>query len=216
MLAVRSWTGYELTQQVRRSLRFVWPTSAGHLYREQRRLVGLGWARVEEEPAGGRTRKRYFVTPAGRAALRSWLATEPEEPHFQVEGVLRSFYADHGSVEDLARSMRATAAMADEMLAELVGYAAEYLEEGGPLWLLERGLGTEADRREFRGRPMFPERLHSVALAIDVTTSLLSTLAQFFHRGADEVDTWPSTADPSLTGATRARLERVVTRYAPE
>lgn len=215
MLAARSWTGYELTQQVRRSLRFVWPTSEGHLYREQRRLVELGWARVEQEPAGGRTRKRYFITAHGKAALTNWLATEPEEPHFQIEGVLRAFYADQGSPDDLARSMRATAAMAHDMLAELVGYAAEYLEEGGPLWLLERELGVDGDRQQFHGRPMFPERLHSVALAIDVTTSLLSTLQRFFQQGADEVDTWPSTTDPALTEATRARLQRVLTRHPP-
>src|SRR5680860_344461 len=87
MLAVRSWTGYELTQQVRRSLRFVWPTSEGHLYREQKRLVDLGWATVEEEPAGQRSRKRYSITADGRDALEQWLATDPEEPHFQVEGL---------------------------------------------------------------------------------------------------------------------------------
>ena len=84
MLAVRSWTGYELTQQIRRSLRFVWPSSEGHLYREQKRLVDLGWATVEDEPTGQRSRKRYSITQEGRAALESWLATEPEEPHFQV------------------------------------------------------------------------------------------------------------------------------------
>lgn len=123
---------------------------------------------------------------------------------------MRAFYADHGSPEDLARSMRATAEMAHDMLTELVGYAAEYLEEGGPLWLLERGIGAEDDRRQFHGRPMFPERLHSVALALDVTTSLLSTLQRFFREGAEEVDSWPSTTDPSLVDATRSRLQRIV------
>ena len=86
MLAVRSWTGYELTRQVRRSLRFVWPSSEGHLYREQKRLVDLGWATVEEEPAGQRSRKRYTITEADVRRCRQWLATEPEEPHFQIEG----------------------------------------------------------------------------------------------------------------------------------
>ena len=47
LLAVRSWTGYELTRQVRRSLRFVWSSSEGHLYREQKRLVERGWAKEE-------------------------------------------------------------------------------------------------------------------------------------------------------------------------
>ena len=51
LLAVRSWTGYELTQQMRRSLRFVWSSSEGHLYREQTGLVELGWAAVEDEQA---------------------------------------------------------------------------------------------------------------------------------------------------------------------
>ena len=112
MLAVRSWTGYELTQQLRRSLRFVWPSSEGHLYREQKRLVDLGWAVVATEPAGKRTRKRYTITDEGREALQRWLATEPEEPHFEIEGVLRMFYADQGTVADLAASMESTASTA--------------------------------------------------------------------------------------------------------
>jgi PadR family transcriptional regulator AphA len=133
MLAVRSWTGYELTQQVRRSLRFVWPSSEGHLYREQKRLVDLGWASVEEEPAGERTRNRYTITDAGRAALGEWLATEPEEPHFQVEGVLRMFFGDQGTPEQLVTSMQASAVTARSMLDEMLGFVGEYLEEGGPL-----------------------------------------------------------------------------------
>ena len=69
LLAVRSWTGYELTQQLQRSLRYVWSASEGHLYRQQSHLVDLGWASVEDEPAGERTRKRYSITPEGREAL---------------------------------------------------------------------------------------------------------------------------------------------------
>lgn len=71
LLATRSWTGYELTEQVRRSLPYVWPISEGHLYREQRRLVDEGWVSIEEEP------------------------------HLQVEGVLRAFYADQGTSSSL-------------------------------------------------------------------------------------------------------------------
>jgi DNA-binding PadR family transcriptional regulator len=208
MLATRSWTGYELTQQVRRSLRFVWPTSEGHLYREQKKLVSLGWARVTEEPAGRRTRQRYTITAAGRRALRAWLATEPEEPHLQVEGVLRAFYADHAGPQELAASMRATASSAEQMLGELRGFVDDYLAPGGPLEMLE---GT-VPPGEFGGRQAFPERLHSVALALDVTTRLLETIEDFFTTTAAEVDGWPGTADPALTPATRQRLERIRAR----
>lgn len=210
MLATRSWTGYELTQQVRRSLRFVWPTSEGHLYREQKRLVTLGWAAVTTEPAGRRTRQRYTITAAGRRALRTWLASETEEPHFQVEGILRSFYADSAGPAELAASMRTTAASAQEMLEELVGYAAEYLAAGGPLEMLEGNV----TRGAFHGRPMHPDRLHSVALALDVTTQLLQTVAEFFTMTAAVVAEWPSTTDQSLTPETRRRLQRVQARDA--
>ncbi len=212
MLANRSWTGYELTQQVRRSLRFVWPVSEGHLYREQKRLVELGWVSMSEEPAGRRTRKRYAITDAGRAALREWIGTAPEEPHLQIEGVLRAFYADQGTPAELTTSMRATATMAAAMLAELHSFTSEYLAEDGPLEMLEKGLGGPKRRLAFRGRPMYPERLHAVALAVDLTTRILEVVDDFFTSTADEVAAWPSTTDPSVTPQTRARLEHIQVR----
>lgn len=208
MLGTRPMTGYELTQQVRRSLRYAWPLSEGHLYREQKRLVTLGWATVAEEPAGRRTRQRYAITRAGRAALRAWLATEPEEPHLQVEGVLRAFYADSAGPDALAASMRSTAASASAMLAELHGFVADYLADGGPLDMLE----GKTRSRTFGGRQMHPERLHSVALALDVTTQLLEVLEEFFTTTAEEVEEWASTTDPGLTPSTRARLDRIDAR----
>lgn len=216
LLAVRSWTGYELTRQVRRSLRFVWSVSDGHLYREQKRLVELGWASVEEEAAGQRSRKRYTITEAGRTALSDWLATEPEEPHFQIEGVLRMFFGDLSAPHVLAGSAERTAEATRAMLDEMHDFAAEYLEDGGPLAMLEAGVsGPDDVRREFHGRPMYVERLHAVALAIDVTTRLLATLEEFSRQTADEVAGWPSTNDPSLTPATRRRLEAIVARTQP-
>lgn len=209
MLAVRSWTGYELTRQVRRSLRFVWPTSEGHLYREQKRLVTLGWAVVDREQAGRRERNRYTITPAGREALARWLATPPEEPHLQVEGVLRTFYADLGTAGDLERSMTATADQAGAMLAELRGFVREYLAEGGPMELLEQGAGGAGDRRTFAGRTMYLERLPAVALALDVTTRLLEDIEDFFRTEATVPD------HPPLPAETRRRLESILARGGP-
>jgi PadR family transcriptional regulator, regulatory protein AphA len=204
MLATRSWTGYELTHQVRRSLRFIWPASEAHLYREQKRLVELGWATVEEEAAGQRSRKRYTITRAGRRALADWLATEPEEPHFQVEGVLRTFYGNHTTTDRLVNTMSSTVVSTREMLAEMLRFVDEYLAEDGPLAMLEAGTSGQ-----FRGRRMFPDRLHVVAMAIDVTTRLLETLDDFFTDAADEAAQWQSPSDPSITAATRTRLEDV-------
>jgi DNA-binding PadR family transcriptional regulator len=208
MLAVRSWTGYELTRQVRRSLRFIWPTSEGHLYREQKRLVSLGWAVVEQEQTGRRTRNRYTITQAGREALARWLATPPEEPHLQIEGVLRVFYANLAGPADLHRSMTTTAEQAHSMLATLQGFVAEYLADGGPMDMLEQGIGGPGDRRTFAGRTMFPERLPSVALALDITTRLLEQVERFFEAEAAAVRDG-KLPDPA---ATRRRLEEILAR----
>jgi DNA-binding PadR family transcriptional regulator len=208
MLAVRSWTGYELTRQVRRSLRFIWPTSEGHLYREQKRLVTLGWAVAEQEQTGQRTRNRYTITPAGREALAKWLATPPEEPHLQIEGVLRAFYANLGSPTDLHQTMTTTAEQAHSMLATLQGFVREYLTDGGPMDMLEQGIGGPGDRRTFGGRTMFPERLPSVVLALDITTRLLEEIERFFEAEAAAVRDG-KLPDPA---ATRRRLEEILAR----
>ena len=212
LLAVRPWTGYELTRQVQRSLRFAWPTSEGHLYREQKRLVELGWASVEDEPAGRRTRKRYTITPSGRAALQEWQTTPPQEPQLHVEGILRAFFGDHAAPDVLARSLRTTAAQAGQMLDELHGFVEDYLADGGPLDMLERGVGGPEERLEHGGRPMFPERLHVVALALDALTRVLADVEQWSGETASAVEQWAATSDPSLTPSTRARLEEIAAR----
>lgn len=218
MLAVRSWTGYELTRQMRRSLRFVWSSSEGHLYREQKNLVDLGWAAVDEEQAGARTRKRYTITDAGVEALGEWLSSAPQEPHFEIEGLVRLFHGSHGSVADLAASMDATADAARAMLDEMLGFVDEYLAEGGPLWMLEHGLNIASAAEgatpvEYAGRPMFPGRLHVVALVIESTTELLASVERFARSTATEVRGWATTTDPAATPVTRARLEAIRQRH---
>lgn len=210
LLATRSWTGYELTSQLRRSLRFVWPSSEGHLYREQKRLIDLGWASVAREPVGNRHRNRYTITPAGIRAMREWLSTDPDEPRLEIEGLVRMFYGDQGSVEDMLGSMEATARMARSMRDTLLGFVDEYLEDGGPLWMLEERIGGPSQERlVFHDRLQFPERLHVVALVIDVTTALLAGLEASLTNAAEEVEGWPSTTDPGITLQTRKRLEEI-------
>ena len=214
LLAGRPWTGYELTSQVRRSLRFVWPVSEAHLYREQRKLVALGWATCVDEPVGQRTRKRYTITAAGRKALRDWLDSEPEEPQLHIEGLLRLFNADRSTPTALVASATATAAAARKALAALATIAAEYLEPDGPMDLLEGGQGGTQDRREFHGRPVLPERLPVVALTADLTSELLEHVDHMFTELATTASALSSLDDVSAS-ETRRRLEAVVSRSKP-
>jgi PadR family transcriptional regulator, regulatory protein AphA len=191
LLGVQSWTGYELARQAHRSLRYIWPTSEAHLYREQKRLVRLGWATATSESVGRRPRKRYAITDEGRAALEQWAVSEPQPPWFEVEGIVRVFFGDQASVQSLEDSMRATSRLARERLDDMLDFVDDYLETGGP----------------------FPERLHVVSIAVEVITELLGTLDIFFGSTADEVADWNTTKGRGLDGATRDRLERVRARH---
>ena len=167
----------------------------------------VGRPSSRSEPGGG-ARNLYTITPAGRDALARWFATPPEEPHLHIEGVLRLFYANHGEPADLDRSMATVADQATAMLAALRGYVREYLADGGPMDMLEQGRGGPGERRSFAGRPMFPERLASVALAVDITTRLLEQIEHFFRDEAPTVIAEQFT-DPV---ATRRRLEGILAR----
>ena len=59
----------------------------------------------------------------------------------------------------------------------------------------------------------YPERLHVIARAIDITTRLLASIETFSQEMADEVDDWSTTTDPALTASTRAVLETIRSRH---
>lgn len=190
LLAVRSWTGYELTQQARRSLRYAWPSSEAHLYREQKLLVRLGWATVRTEPVGRRTRNRYTITPAGRRAFRAWLKTSPQPPTLEVEVLLRMFFAEHDTPEALIESLRTTTEQVHEAMEPMARMVEDYLATGGP----------------------FPERLHLIAMTADLVTDLLTRIERFSTEAIEEVGTWENTKGLGLTADARARLERILER----
>lgn len=190
LLAIRSWTGYELTRQLRRSLHYAWPRSEANVYSEQVRLVRLGWATVTKEPIGKRTRNRYEITPIGRRELRRWMHSDPEDPHLEVEGIVRMFFADQGSVDDLIRSIRTTGTRAGDAVLELCEIVEDYFDTGGP----------------------FPRRLHTIALAADLATDLLSRIESFAREAVDEIAGWETTKDRGLTDDARERFEAILAR----
>lgn len=111
LLSIRPHTAYDLTQQARRGLAFVWPIAESQLYAEPKRLAREGLVSVTEEPAGPqRTRRVYAITAKGRRALRAWLDTPPPPEPWQSEIVLRVLFADAGDRGALLRSLEATRA----------------------------------------------------------------------------------------------------------
>lgn len=191
MLALRSWTGYELTNQMRRSLDYCWPKADSVLYDEPRRLVALGLARTTEEQKDGRTRTRYAITAKGRRALRAWLATPPAPPRLEVEPMLRLLYADQGEVEDLQQAMATFRAWAEERYELGVAMYRDYLDTGGP----------------------FPDRLHLNVLFGAFYVELFEVIERWTRLVEEEAAGWPSTEGVGLTERGRALAEEALARH---
>lgn len=186
LLAIRPWTAYELTQQMRRSLHYVWPKSESLLYTEPKKLVDAGFASVTHQRRGDRTRAKYRITAAGRRALKAWLDTEPSAPLFEIETILRLTFADQGTPEQLTRALRSASAWADDELTRARPQIQDYLDTGGP----------------------FPERLHLIALIVGFYGELFDLMRRYFGDAADLVETWDATTGVPTDETLRGILER--------
>jgi PadR family transcriptional regulator AphA len=126
VLALRDHSTYELTGQMRLSLHYLWPRAESNVYAEPKRLVAAGLADAREEWNGGRRRTIYSITAAGRAALADWLAFAGSRQRYESEGLLKVFFAENGTQEDLLASIRAIRADATAALEHFQRIADPY------------------------------------------------------------------------------------------
>lgn len=84
-------TPYDLKHVLEHSIENFWPVPHTTFYDEPARLAKAGFLSQSQE-AGGRRRKRYALTDAGRVALRDW-ADAPGSPpsQYRDEGMLKVF-----------------------------------------------------------------------------------------------------------------------------
>ena len=94
LLAMKPRSGYDIKTVVDRSTRFFWAASYGQIYPELRRLEAEGLVEGEDQPIGGRSRRIYTLTPAGRQALVEWMRSEITTIELRDESLLRLFFAD--------------------------------------------------------------------------------------------------------------------------
>jgi DNA-binding PadR family transcriptional regulator len=136
LLALRSWTTYELAQQAERSLRYLYPRAERHLYAEAKRLAAAGLAETEVHYTGKRRSTTYRITPDGRAAVGAWLASPVAPPVLEAEVLLRAFFADLGTTDDLIAALDAAAEQSRAAQRDLAEFARARLAGDAPF--LER------------------------------------------------------------------------------
>ena len=173
LLASRSaaWSAYELAQQMGRSLRYVWPRAERNLYDEVKLLAERGLARSRQELVGRRPRTVYSISSAGRNALRAWLRQESAPLTIESEALLRVFFAEHGSVDDLLRAIRSVREEAVQTEQEVAAMVCAYATDGGP----------------------FPERLHVIALMGKLLHTHRRAMIDWAEWADQQVTAWTST-----------------------
>jgi len=169
LLDIREWSAYELTQQARRSLAFIWPMSETQLYAEPKRLATEGLITITAGRAGPqRTRQQLRITEKGRRALRVWLATEPSAPRLQMEVLLRTLLATSGDKADLLAALTASRCSVQATYDEGMELVAAYDAGDNP----------------------FPERLHANILWMTYTHDLLVLTLRWIDFATAEVQRW--------------------------
>jgi DNA-binding PadR family transcriptional regulator len=135
-------TPYELKGLIASGIGNVWAPQHTQLYAEPERLTRAGYL-TEAREAGGRRRKEYSLTDAGRDALRDWLsepATEPTE--LRDIGLLKVYFgADPGPIAAVRLQAHRDKLREYENLLEQLDGA----DPSGILRVLHAGLGHERE-----------------------------------------------------------------------
>jgi DNA-binding PadR family transcriptional regulator len=188
LLALRPWSTFELTKQMDRSLGRVWPRAASKLYEEPKKLVAHGLAQAEEDTVGRRARTVYSITGAGRRALAAWLAEPGAGPVLEFEGLLKVFFAEHGTRADALASLAAARRWAEERNRENLAAAEAYATGAGP----------------------FQERVAQTQLGGRFLTDFYAMVASWADWATALVEQWPD--DPAQAEPDRAEMAETLRR----
>lgn len=188
LLSLRSWTTYELAEQMQRALGLFWPRATSGIYREPKKLESLGLVRGTTEYVGERPRTRYAITAKGRRELRAWVPTPGAGPVIEFEQLVKVFFAEQATKADLLGTLEGVRAWVEDQAAAVPGIPQEYLE----------------------GRGRYPERLPWLVLVGMFLFEIEQAVDRWAAWAIDAVEDWPDDLREAApdTAALRAMAER--------
>lgn len=170
MLAMRPWSAYELSNEVRDYLaQCLGRRAETSIYQEPKKLVEHGFARAKVVSYGRRSRTVYSITPKGRRALRKWLDERPAPPMLEVEALARTVFAEYGTRTALLNSLRQLENDVAAMRQRGSALLAEFLEKVG----------------------VNPQRLSIAFVATRLYFDNFALLENWARWARSEVEKWP-------------------------
>lgn len=101
-------TGFDLMSMIENVIGDFWHVTKSQIYRELKLLAEQGL--VETLAVGARDKQPYQITPAGRAAFRTWLRVSPSTPIVRMPIVLEVFFGSELPFAELRAHIEATRA----------------------------------------------------------------------------------------------------------
>jgi PadR family transcriptional regulator, regulatory protein AphA len=186
-----SWSAWELTRQLRRNMRFFWPRAESQIFDQAKSLVTRGLARDQRAFTGRRARTSYEITAPGRQAVSEWLATAPRPTALESEPLLRVFFAD--------------LATPDQVLAAI----SQIRQDGNDILDTGRIVGPEY----LAGTAPFQDQLHARALILDFLSHYARMLTEWSDRAEQAVTAWPTQTSRQRTDAALAMISANLAQY---
>jgi DNA-binding PadR family transcriptional regulator len=186
LLAMKSWTTYELAQHMDRSLGRLWPRAVSKVYEEPKKLAGFGLAIGSAEMVGRRPRTVYSITPKGRRALSSWLAKPTGgRPVLEFEALMKVFFGENGTKADTLAALDSISAWSRADRAEHIAVASGYAS----------------------GHGAFPARAPQIALTARFVFEFSEMVGRWAAWATSIVERWPD--NPKLAEPERQVFEDI-------
>ena len=125
-------TGYDVKRVSDISTRFFWRASYGQIYPELHALEKKGLVRARDAPQGRRRRRVYELTPSGERAFREWLAGTDDVYEMRDEGLLRLFFGELMTRDQLLALVRGRRGSFETWAAQFRSIGQELGDVEGP------------------------------------------------------------------------------------
>ncbi|HEX6489505.1 MAG TPA: PadR family transcriptional regulator [Candidatus Dormibacteraeota bacterium] len=132
VLAIKPRTAYELAVEMRHCFEYFWPRDDVRVYSDAKELAARGLATSERVMVGRRPRTTYSITPAGKRALKKWLAQPSRPVAMEFEGLIKVYLARFGTLEQLRDTVRQVSRDAEYMLNVATNVRDVYLQKCAP------------------------------------------------------------------------------------
>jgi PadR family transcriptional regulator, regulatory protein AphA len=147
-------SGYDIKKISDTSIGYFWQENYGHIYPVLKTMKNEGLVVPEkEESKGNPPRIVYTITEKGRQEFDKWMSTRTEPDKYRMELLLKVFFGEFSSKEQIVRHLENTISWLNESLKEYQEVHTHLekkhpKEEGSKYWLFTAKFGEKFARMQ--------------------------------------------------------------------